>query len=169
MNSFAQYIRCFFLSKFGKLYICLTLFSEKYLFSALLLFMRFWIAQIFWYSGLTKISSWNSTLYLFKYEYAVPYISHEFAAISASFFELSMPIFLLVGFISRFAAIPLLFITFVIQFSYLKHLDHMYWAMMLSCIILYGPGRFSVDYLLRFVGTSLLQNVPTTRITSIDL
>lgn len=155
MQKLIQYIRCFFSWRIGKFYICLTNFSEKYLFSALLLFIRFWIAQIFWYSGLTKISSWSSTLYLFRYEYAVPLIPYELAAISATFIELSMPIFLIAGFMSRFAAIPLLFMTAVIQFTYLDRIDHIYWALLLGCIILYGAGRFSADYLLRFVGTSL--------------
>ena len=154
MKPLTKYIRCFFSSSMGKFYICLSNFSEKYLFSAFLLFIRFWMAQIFWYSGLTKISSWNSTLYIFRYEYAVPYIPYEYAALSAAFFELSMPIFLLVGFMGRFAAIPLLFMTAVIQFTYLDRIDHTYWALLLACIILYGPGRFSADYLLRFVGTS---------------
>ena len=38
----------------------------------LLLFCRLWVAWVFFNSGLIKISSWDSTLYLFELEYQVP-------------------------------------------------------------------------------------------------
>ena len=38
----------------------------------LLLFCRLWVAYVFFNSGLTKIATWDSTLYLFEYEYQVP-------------------------------------------------------------------------------------------------
>ena len=132
----------------GKTYYCITQFANKYLFSALVFFMRFWVAKIFWYSGLTKISSWQSTVFLFKYEYAVPFISAEIAALMATAMELSMPILLVVGLMSRLAAIPLLCMTIVIQFTYLELIDHLYWAILLCTIIFYGAGRYSLDHII---------------------
>ena len=131
-----------------KIYSAFTRFANKYLFSATVFFMRCWIARIFWYSGLTKIDSWETTLMLFEYEYAVPVIPEELAAILATAAELSMPVLLLIGLMSRFAAIPLLFMTAVIQFTYLDLIDHLYWALLLCTIIFYGPGRYSLDHLL---------------------
>ena len=34
----------------------------------LLLFCRLWVAYVFFNSGLTKIATWDSTLFLFEYE-----------------------------------------------------------------------------------------------------
>jgi len=106
------------------------------------------MARIFWYSGLTKISSWQTTVYLFEYEYATPIIPAELAAAMATATELSAPIFLLFGFMTRFAAIPMLCMTAVIQFTYLDHIEHIYWAVLLGAIILHGPGKYSIDHLL---------------------
>ena len=68
----------------GSIYFAAAKFANHYLFSLIVLFMRVWMAQIFWYSGLTKIASWQSTVYLFKYEYAVPIIPAEIAAALAT-------------------------------------------------------------------------------------
>jgi putative oxidoreductase len=78
----------------------------------------------------------------------VPIIPAEFAAILATATELSAPILLVLGFLTRLAAIPMLCMTAVIQFTYLDLIDHLYWAILLATIILYGPGRYSLDYLI---------------------
>lgn len=135
-------------SMIGKIYFALVKFANKYLFSALLFFMRFWMAKIFWYAGLTKISSWQSTVYLFKYEYAVPIIPAELAAAMATATELTAPIFLVLGLMTRFAAFPMLCMVAVIQFTYLDLIDHLYWAILLCTIIFHGAGRYSLDYLI---------------------
>lgn len=140
-------IDCFWQSKIGRIYECLRVFAEKYLFSALLLFMRYHLAKIFWYAGLAKISSWSSTIALFKYEYQVPLIPPVMAAYMATAVELALPGLLLFGIMTRLAALPLLAMTAVIQFTYLEHMDHLYWAVILGTIITYGPGRLSIDYL----------------------
>ena len=131
----------------GRVYLSSATFASNHLLSLLVLFMRVWMAKIFWYSGLTKIASWQSTLYLFKYEYAVPIIPAEISAILATATELSTPIFLILGFMTRLSAIPMLFMVAVIQFTYLDLREHLYWAMLLGTIILYGPGKYSIDYL----------------------
>jgi putative oxidoreductase len=135
-------------SLLGRIYLSLTKFADKYLFSALLFFIRFWIARIFLYSGLTKINDWQSTLYLFEHEYSVPFLPVIFAAVSATAIELSAPIFLFIGLLTRLAALPLLFMTAVIQFTYLDFIDHLYWAILLFTLIFHGAGRYSLDHLI---------------------
>ena len=117
--------------------------------SALVLIMRLWMAKIFWYSGLTKISSWSSTIALFKYEYQVPVISPEIAAYFATAFELTCPILLVLGLGTRFATLPMLAMVAVIQFTYLDLINHFYWALMLGTILLYGPGVLSLDHFIK--------------------
>ena len=114
----------------------------------LLLTSRFIIAKVFWYSGLSKCEAWESTIMLFEEEYKTPFLSPEFAAYSATAFELICPALLVLGFMTRLAAFPLFIITLVIQFTYMDLELHYFWAMILGFIMVMGPGVFSVDYAL---------------------
>ena len=121
--------------------------TEKlpYLGDLLLLTMRLWIANVFWKSGLTKLDDWETTLFLFEEEYQVPFISAEFAAYSGTFFELVCPVLLVLGLGTRFAVLPLIAMTAVIQFTYLDHMQHYYWAFLLFTLLAFGAGRASLD------------------------
>lgn len=110
------------------------------------LFVRLWIAAIFFKSGLTKIEDFDTTLALFAEEYHVPFLPPQLAAISATFVELGMPVCLVFGLGTRPAAFALLVMTAVIQFTYLDHETHYYWAMLLSGLVLHGAGWLSLDY-----------------------
>lgn len=115
----------------------------------LMLLMRFWMAQIFWYSGLTKISNWQATVFLFKDEYKVPVIPPEIAALLSTGVELAAPILLIFGLATRLTTLPMLAMTVVIQFTYEYSNEHYYWAMLLLAILCYGPGPLSVDNLIK--------------------
>lgn len=134
-----------------------TLFhaAETYIpMSIIQLAARLGIAGVFFKSGLTKVDGdWNVTdlaVILFREEYKVPLLPPELAAHIGAFTELSMPIFLALGLLSRLAALPLLGMTFVIElFVYPEAWDtHLTWAALLLLIISRGPGLFSLDALL---------------------
>ena len=147
-NRVETYLKKPLVSKTIQIYLTVLKVFEKIALPVLLFFMRFWIAEIFWYSGLTKISSWQSTVFLFKEEYKVPVIPPEIAAYFATSFELVCPVLLVFGFATRLATLPMLAMTAVIQFTYLDLIDHRYWAMLLALILFYGPGPLSIDYLI---------------------
>lgn len=115
---------------------------------------RIGIAGVFWKSGLTKVDGdWtvtDLTISLFRDEYQVPLISPELAAHLGAYTELSMPIFLALGLLTRLAALPLLGMTFVIGvFVYPGAWDtHLTWAAPLLLLIARGPGIVSLDALL---------------------
>lgn len=136
-------------SKVTNIYQKITSLFEISLMPLLILLMRFWMAKIFWYAGLTKISDWKSTIFLFEYEYKVPFLPTEVAATLATSAELACPILLLFGFATRFATIPLLAMTAVIQFTYDNAMEHNYWAMLLAAILFYGPGKISLDHFIK--------------------
>ncbi len=135
-----------YISRVISIYLSLTNALEKIFLPVLVFFMRFWMAKIFWYSGLTKISNWQSTVYLFKEEYKVPIIPPEIAAYFATAFELACPVLLVLGLATRLATIPMLAMTAVIQFTYLDLIDHTYWAVLFAFILFYGPGTISLDH-----------------------
>ena len=112
------------------------------------LLVRLWIANVFFSSGLTKFEDFDVTVFLFENEYAVPFVPPYFAALSATFFELACPVALVLGFATRFAVLPLLVMTAVIEFTYQEHVQHAYWAILLAGLLLHGAGKWSVDYLI---------------------
>jgi putative oxidoreductase len=104
--------------------------------------------SIFFHSGLTKIHSWQSTVTLFRDEYALPIIPPEQAAALGATFELLCPVFLVLGLASRIAVLPLLVMTAVIQlFVYPEDwTDHLTWAVLLTLVLIRGPGALSIDH-----------------------
>lgn len=123
----------------------------NFLSPALDLLIRVWVANIFWKSGLTKITGWDSTVFLFTYEFSVPLLSPEVAAVLATVIELSFPVFLVLGLGTRFAALSLFLFNMMAVISYpglsdagLK--DHTYWGLLLLVTLLHGPGKISLDH-----------------------
>ncbi len=120
----------------------------------LLLFCRLWVAWVFFNSGLTKIASWDSTLFLFEYEYQVPILPWEMAAYMGTAAELILPIFLALGLLTRpMAAILFVFnIIAVVSYPLLWEkgfYDHQLWGLMILIVIVWGPGLVSADHWLR--------------------
>ena len=116
--------------------------------------LRVWVARVFWLSGQTKIQSWESTLMLFEYEYAVPVLPFDVAAYSATAVELVAPVMLVLGLGTRLGALSLFVLNYVATISYpdiniagIK--DHLLWGTMLAISFFHGPGKLSVDYLIK--------------------
>ena len=116
--------------------------------------IRLWVANVFWKSGQTKIATWDSTLYLFEYEYAVPLLSTQAAAVIGTGIELAMPVLLVVGLATRLSATVLFVfnIAAVLSFPAINiwnATDHQLWGLLLLVTILHGPGRISIDHFLK--------------------
>lgn len=112
------------------------------------LLFRICAGGVFWYSGQTKIASWQTTIVLFRDEYRVPLLSPQLAATLATSVELICPVLLVLGLGSRLATLPMLAMTFVIEaFVYPEDwLQHLTWAAMLLFILSRGPGVLSIDH-----------------------
>jgi putative oxidoreductase len=102
---------------------------------------RIGIATTFLRSGLLKLDGWSdcNTLALFP---------PEIAAYLATAAELSLLVFILAGFFTRFAALALLLMTLVIEiFVYPNAFDtHGVWAAALLYLIKYAPGVASLHH-----------------------
>ncbi len=122
--------------------------ADKYLSHVLLLWIRIFVALVFYRSGLTKIANMDSTIALFEYEYALPIISPVVAAYLATFSELTFSALLMVGLFTRAAAIPLIIMTLVIQFLVFQNPEHFYWLALLCIVAIYGGGKISLECLL---------------------
>lgn len=122
---------------------------ERTLTAPLDLLGRLMIGEIFFRSGLVKLASFETTIDLFRDEYQTPFFSPEVAALLATATELTMPVLLMVGLFTRLAAVPLLAMTAMIQFTYFYHSEHYFWGFVLLALVIRGPGAWSIDHWLR--------------------
>ena len=118
------------------------------------LLFRLWVANVFWKAGMVKLASWDSTLYLFEYEYAVPFLPTELAAYIGTGVEITMPVLLALGLGTRFSALVLFVFNIIAVVSYptLNEIgikDHQYWGLLLLVPIFHGPGAVSLDHFIR--------------------
>ncbi len=122
------------------------------------LVLRFAVAIPFWRSGLTKwdgffelspgavyLFSTEFRLHLFGGEYAYPF--PEMVAFLSGLGETALPVLLVLGFMTRFAALGLLVMTAIIQLTVPDAWAnfHLPWAAMSLAILAYGPGKLSID------------------------
>jgi len=112
--------------------------------------LRLFLANVFFSSGLTKIQTWNSTLYLFSDVYAVPLLPPEVAAYLATGVELGMSALLVFGLFGRFAATGLFILNLVAVISFADLSDagryqHLCWGLMLGVLLLISRWQWSLD------------------------
>jgi putative oxidoreductase len=114
---------------------------------------RLAVGLTFWNSGRTKVDGWNifavndKSKFLFGEEYMLPFLSPELAALLAQIAEHALPVFLILGLFTRYAALGLLAMTVVIQiFVYPNaYVLHGTWAAILLMLVSQGAGKISVD------------------------
>lgn len=121
---------------------------------AIALLARVIVGLVFWQSGRTKVDGFSlksQTFFLFREEYALPLIPPEAAAYLATLAEHVFPVLLFVGLATRLSAAALLFMTLVIQlFVYPEsYITHGLWAIGLLYLMRHGPGRLSIDRVIR--------------------
>jgi putative oxidoreductase len=126
---------------------------------------RIAIAGVFWRSGQTKIEGlaidlvegrvelgWPrlsaSAVDLFRDEYRLPLLAPELGATLAALGEHALPLLLLLGLGTRFAALGLLAMTLVIQLLVYPGAwpTHGTWAAVLLWLMARGPGVLSIDH-----------------------
>src|ERR1700689_5804317 len=83
-------------------------------YSLLALPLRFAVATVFWNSGTTKLANLDATLQLFEDEYKVPLLPPDIAAHVGAAIEVTTPVLLVLGLLTRPTALVLLGMTSVI-------------------------------------------------------
>ena len=132
-----------------------------------LLILRLTLARPFFASGLTRWDGWFTLSFGTKTLFAEEYKLHifgseisfpmpELVATMASTAEIVLPILLVFGFLTRWAALGLLVMTGVIQLTYPDGWAnfHLYWGAIALAIMTFGPGAISLDRLIGIDGWS---------------
>lgn len=123
-----------------------------------LLGMRLWVGWAFFAAGWLKFTSWDSTLFLFREEYHVPLLPSGVAAVLGTGGELVFPVLLWLGLTGRLAALGLSAVNVMAVVAYAHVLlaegfeaaiaQHYLWGLALMILLVFGPGKLSVDHLL---------------------
>lgn len=121
------------------------------------LLARLYVAKVFFMSGLTKLRDWDITLALFMDEYKVPLLSPEVAAVMGTAGELALPVLLVFGLGTRFAALGLSVVNVVAVLSLTEIApaalqQHVFWGTLLAAIAIFGPGRLALDHWVQRLG-----------------
>ena len=119
---------------------------------------RWYVSWQFLKSGWLKVTSWQSTLDLFRDEYHVPLLPPDIAAVAGSFGELFFPILVVLGVGGRIGPLGLFAVNLMAVISYAHVLlaegfeaalaQHVLWGYMLLMLAVFGNGRIAVDSLL---------------------
>lgn len=117
--------------------------------------LRIYVSWQFLKSGWLKLQDWETTRFLFEEEYRVPFLSPGFAAVLGTAGEIVLPVLLIIGFLSRYAALGLSAVNVVAVVGYAHVLmsegfeaalgQHYLWGLMLLTVLVFGPGRYSLD------------------------
>jgi len=129
--------------------------ATAWLATPMLFAFRWYVAWQFLKSGWLKVSNWDSTLYLFQEEYHVPLLSPQMAAVAGTAGELVFPVLLIIGLLTRIAALGLSAVNVLAVVSYTHVLfsegfeaaigQHYLWGALLLVVLVFGPGRWSLD------------------------
>jgi putative oxidoreductase len=114
------------------------------------LIARVYVALVFFRSGLTKLRDFETTVALFTDEYHVPLLDPMVAAVAGTAGELVLPVLLVLGLAGRFAAAGLSVVNLVAVISLAEITEpalqgHVFWGSLLAALLLWGPGRWSLD------------------------
>ena len=121
----------------------------------LALAVPFWRSGILKWDGFLKLSDTAVTLFSDEFMLHLPGGPYHFPAPAVMAFlsgcgEIMFPILLVLGLGTRFAALGLLFMTLIVELTVPDGWPiHLTWAAMALGIMAWGPGRISIDHVVR--------------------
>lgn len=122
--------------------------------------LRFALAVPFWRSGVNKwdgflqLNDVAVLLFTSEFKLHLPGGPYDFPLPAASAFlagcaEILLPVLLVLGLATRFAAFGLLAMTIIVQLTVPTGWPlHLTWAAMALAIMAWGPGRMSIDHVI---------------------
>ena len=114
----------------------------------------FWQSGILKWSGFLQLNDTAVTLFTDEFKLHLPggpysFPAPELMAFLSGSVEVLAPVFLVLGLGTRFAGLVLLVMTCVVELTVPDGWPvHITWAAMALCVMAWGPGRVSLDYVL---------------------
>ncbi|MBN6739606.1 FAD-dependent oxidoreductase [Acidithiobacillus sp. MC6.1] len=121
------------------------------------LLIRLWLAKVFFVSGVLKDFGLNLAPYLPSAAYPVPWVEPLSPTYLGATIQMVIPVLLVLGLATRWAALYMLILVLVVQFNYLAMDINLYSAVLFGWFVVCGPGPLSLDrFLARGLGDTAL-------------
>lgn len=118
--------------------------------------VRLWLAQIYFASGVVKLTSWDSALWLAANEYPVSWLNPVAAAYTGVAIELVGPVLLVAGLLTRPAAFAMMVLALVSQANFQPTDAQLLWAALFGWYVVAGAGPLSLDHAFRGLAGSAI-------------
>lgn len=122
---------------------------------ATLLAARLWLANQFFFVGIDRVKDWDSQAFIFTDINPIPGIPGDVSALAATAGEVTLPVLVALGLLTRIGAAGLFVMTAVIQFivaqtpqgmeNFIGNSEHYTWMAVAAVIAVLGSGRFGID------------------------
>ncbi len=111
--------------------------------------IRLWVAKLFGSFGFMQMLHWETTLAVASQENPIPFLAPHSAALLSTVIYMVCAVLLSIGFMTRYAALPLLLLSLITQLRYTPFDTQLFWIALAGWFAIYGAGPISVDNLLR--------------------
>src|SRR5258708_3220791 len=111
--------------------------------------IRLWIAKLFSFFGFMQLMHWETTLAVAGQENPIPFLAPNSAAFLSTAIYILCAALLASGFMTRYAALPLLLLSLITQLRYTPFDTQLFCMALAAWFAIYGAGPISVDNLLR--------------------
>jgi putative oxidoreductase len=111
--------------------------------------IRLWIAKLFGFFGFMQMLHWQTTLAVASQENPIPFLAPNSAAFLGTAIYIVCAALFAIGFMTRYAAVPLLLLSLITQLRYTPFDTQLFWIALTGWFAIYGAGPISVDNLLR--------------------
>jgi uncharacterized membrane protein YphA (DoxX/SURF4 family) len=111
--------------------------------------IRLWIAKLFGFFGFMQMLHWETTLAVASQENPIPFLAPNSAAFLSTAIYIVCAVLLAIGFMTRYAALPLLLLSLITQLYDTPFDTQLFWMALAGWFAIHGAGPISVDNLLR--------------------
>src|ERR1700723_3273122 len=113
------------------------------------LLIRLWIAKLFFLFGVRELMVWTTTLQIVVEQNPFPALAPTVSAYLSTGADLICAILLALGFMTRYASLPLLILAAITQFRFEPFDTQLFWIALFCWYVIHGAGPISLDNLLR--------------------
>src|SRR5271156_6800400 len=113
------------------------------------LLIRLWIAKLFFFFGVQELMHWTAALQIADEQNPFPLLAPIVSAYLTVGADLICAILLALGFMTRYASLPLLVLPAITQFRFEPFDTQLFWIALFGWYVIHGAGPISLDHLLR--------------------
>jgi NADH dehydrogenase FAD-containing subunit/uncharacterized membrane protein YphA (DoxX/SURF4 family) len=113
------------------------------------LLIRLWIARLFFSFGVQELMHWPANIQSVSDNNPFPFLAPIASAYLSSGADLVCAVLLALGFMTRYAAMPLLLLAAISQWRFEPFDTQLFWIALFGWYVINGAGPVSIDQLLR--------------------